>query len=376
MLFSLPRRPYLPLMAYYLVLRAFGVGVLALMASYRDLPMLDRMTAWDGWWYLHLAQFGYSTGLDGLLDAAGHPYPDAAMAFFPLYPDLIALVAKVPGVSLPGAALTISAVAGMAAAAGLGRLAKSVSLDPRTGWILVTLWAAAPMAIVQSMAYTESLFTALAVWALVGVVEKRWYLAGLCALFAGLSRSTASVLIAVIFIAALIDLVRSRTSWSAMFAMAVSPMGLLAYWAFVADRTGSVTGWSDIEWRGWNTGFDFGKETADELTRALLLPEYPVWMLLVWITLFGAITLAALGVRRIPWPLAAYSIGVVLLVLGTAGLPAAKPRFLLPAATLLIPLALGLVKLRPRTAYLTLAVYVLVGAWISGYGLTVWRYAI
>lgn len=363
-------------MAHYLVVRAFGVAILALMSSHRDLPLLDRLTAWDGWWYLHVAQYGYHAGLDGLLDAARQPYPDAPMAFFPLYPDLIALVSKLPGVSMPGAALAISAVAGMAAAAGLGRLAKFVSPNPHTGWILVTLWAGAPMAIAQSMAYTESLFTALAVWALVGVLEKQWYLAGICAVFAGLSRSTASVLVAVIVVAAVIELVRRRSTWPALFAAVVSPLGLLGYWTFVAIHTGSVTGWADIELRGWNTKFDFGVETALEVPNLLLAPNYPVFMLLVWIIVLGAVVLAAVSIRRIPWPLAAYSVGVVLLVLGTMGLPAAKPRFLLPAATLLIPLALGIVKREPRTIYLTLAAYVLVGAWISGYSLTVWRHAI
>src|SRR5262249_16002298 len=73
---------------------------------------------------------------------------------------------------------------------------------PRVGLLLAVLWAGAPMAITESMVMTESLFTALAVWALVGVLERKWFLATGATVFAGLTRSPAAVVIAVVVVGA------------------------------------------------------------------------------------------------------------------------------------------------------------------------------
>jgi hypothetical protein len=90
-----------------------------------------------------------------------------------------------------------------------------------------------------------------------------------------------------------------------------------------------------------------------------------------------AVALAVLAVtNRLPWPLAAYSIGMVVMVIGTSGVPVSKARFLLPAFTLLIPVALGLASRRPKTIVAILGAWVLIGAWFSGNSLTGWKYAI
>ncbi|WP_239153904.1 hypothetical protein [Amycolatopsis sp. FDAARGOS 1241] len=94
-------------------------------------------------------------------------------------------------------------------------------------------------------------------------------------------------------------------------------------------------------------------------------------------------TLAAAGLavivvasRRIPWQLAAYAVGVVVLVVCSAGLPALKTRFLLPDFALLLPIAAGFAHRRTVTMVASASVFVLVGAWYSAYSLTVWKYAI
>jgi hypothetical protein len=53
--------------------------------------LADRLTAWDGQWYLRIATYGYAD-LPGTVDAASQPYPDAPMVFFPLYPALVSAV--------------------------------------------------------------------------------------------------------------------------------------------------------------------------------------------------------------------------------------------------------------------------------------------
>jgi hypothetical protein len=372
---SWARSAHLRAIGLYLAVRAFGVVVLALMASRAHLPLLDRLTAWDGQWYLNLATSGY--GMTGTLDAAGHAYADAPMAFFPLYPSLISLVHNLPGISLTAAGIVVSTAAGSAAACALLRIGRLV--DPgsaRTGLIMVALWAGAPMAITESMVYTESLFVAFAAWALVGVLERNWALAAVCSVLAGLTRSTAVVLIAVVVVAALVAFYRDLGRWPALAAAVTAPLGLATYWGVVAVRTGSFTGWQDIEMRGWNTRWDWGRE-AVRFVAAQFLRDSPAFEVVVGVVVLGAVALAAaMVVTRLPWQLVAYGAGVVVLVLGTAGLPFAKSRFLLPAFVLLLPIAVGLAKRRPVTAVAAVVVFVLAGSWFSAYSLTVWHYAI
>jgi len=369
------RSGYVRAAALFLATRLVGVSVLAAMAASMDLPLGERLRSWDGWWYLQIAEHNYA-GVSNPLDAAGLPYPEASFGYFPLYPSLIGLAQKLPGVSYFAAGLLVSTLAGVAAAIAMYRIGKLVH-SPRTGLLLAVLWGAAPMAISESMVMTEALFTALAAWALVGVLERNWYLAVIATVFAGLTRSTACVLVAVVFAVAVIDAWRGRQRLAAITAAIVAPLGLLGYWAVVAVRTGSLTGWQDIELRGWNTRFDGGAEAWNWIKSTLFGPGN-TWETMVAFVLLGAIVLAVVCLtgKRMPWPLGAYAAGVVLLVLCSAGLPALKSRFLLPGFILLLPIALGLARRKTSTMILATTAFVLVGAWYSAYSLTVWKYAI
>jgi hypothetical protein len=356
----------------YLAVRLLGILVLAVLASIHDSTRFDRLTAWDGRWYLNLAELGYAAPGG---DVNGAPYPDAAMAFFPLYPAFMNTLGQL-GLSLPAAGLLLSAAAGVAASLALYRIGDRLG-GRRVGLVLVVLWAGAPLAITQSMVMTEALFTAFAAWSLVGLLEQRWTLAALCCAFAGLTRSTAVVLVAVVIAAALAAAWRARghDRRRALVCAAVAPAGLAGFWGMVAARTGSLTGWQDIELKGWGVRYDGGVETAEYIWH-VLTRDAGVFQTAVVGILLGAVALAVLSVRRLPWQLTAYGVGVVVLVLGTAGIPATKPRFLIPAFALLLPAALGLARRRPSTLVAACVAWVLAGSWLSAYSLTVWQYAI
>jgi hypothetical protein len=374
------RRPYVQAVAAYLIVRAFSVALLALFASNYNKPLLDRLTAWDGQWYLSIAEHGYRGITHGLVDAAGNFAPNTPLAFFPAYPTLLRGLASGTGLSPVNAALVVSLIAGSVAACGIHRIGTLVDDRPRVGILLVTLWAGAPMAITLSMAYTEALFAALAAWTLVAVLEKKWLLAALCCVGAGLTRSTAIVLIGIVVFAALIEVFRKRARWPEVVCIFLSPLGLLGFWLYVANRTNSWTGWFDLERRGWATRFDGGKETL-EFVKSTLVSGSSVMEPMTAFVVLGTVVLAVLLAKssftaRVPWPLTGYGAGVVVLITGTAGLPFAKARFLLPAFTLLLPVAVGLAG-RRRSTQITVAVgFVLLGCWFSAYSLTGWRYAI
>jgi hypothetical protein len=374
------RRPYVQVIAVYLLVRTFGVALLALFASSHDKPLIDRLTAWDGQWYLSIAEYGYRGVTHGLFDAAGNFAPYTPLAFFPAYPTLLRWLAAGTGLSLVNAALVLSLIAGIVAACGIHRIATLVDGRPRVGVLVVALWSGAPMAITLSMTYTEALFTAFAAWALVAVLEKKWLLAALCCVGAGLTRSTATVLIGVVVLAAVIEVCRERSRWSEVVCILVAPLGLLGFWLHVANVTNSWTGWFDLEWRNWRTRFDGGKETVG-FVKDTLLSGSSVMEPMTTFVLLGAVFLAVLLGRssitaRMPWPVAVYGAGVVVLIAGTAGLPFSKPRFLLPGFTLLLPVAMGLAGRRRGTQIAVVAGFVLLGCWFSAYSLTVWRYAI
>ncbi|MEV0069221.1 hypothetical protein [Amycolatopsis sp. NPDC050768] len=374
------RLGYLRAAGVYLAVRVVGVVVLALFASSTGQPLLGRLTAWDGQWYLAIADDGYGGITHGLVDAAGNFAPHTPLAFFPLYPFLMHALATGTGLGSTTAGLLISLIAGIVAALGVYRLGKTAGAGTeRTGLLLVALWAGAPLSITLSMVYTEALFTAFVAWALVGLVEKRWALAALCCVAAGLTRPTAVVLVAVVVFAGVVAFARAPRP-APLIAAAAAPVGLIGYWLWVANQTGSLFGWFDLEWHGWNTRFDAGAETFGFVGQQLVQGRSVMEVgnvFVVFLAIIAAVLLL-LRLRERPswWPLILFGAGMVVLVAGTAGIPFAKARFLLPGFVLLLPLAQGLSGRRRSTAVAATAGVVLVGCWFSAYALTGWHYAI
>lgn len=368
------RNRYVRAAGAHLAVQLGAVLVLWIMASWHDLDLFGRLTAWDGQWYLDLARHGYG----GVADLDTDPsFPAAPLAFFPLFPMLTSLAATLPLVNITAGAILVSLTAGSVAACGLLRLADHIDGRRRVGMLLVVLHAGAPMAITFSMSYTEALFVAFAVWSLVGVLERNWLLAGVSCAWAGFTRSTASVLIIVVMVAALIAVWRGRDRRQALACAVMCPAGLAGYWTYVAVETGSLTGWQDIEERGWGLTWDWGARTVQWFPRALMT-EQAVMTVGVAALLIIALTLTIRCARiGLPWPLVSYAAGVVALVIGTAGLEMTKARLLLPAAcVLLIPVAVRLADRRRARMVGGAAAIVAPAVWYSAQSLTIWPLAI
>lgn len=361
----------------YLAVRGAGVLVLEWLAGRKGVAPTAALTSWDGQWYLAIARYGYGGVPATLTDAFGRHTPNTALAFFPGYPLLVRWAGDLPGVDLVAAAFTVSLVCGVVCAYGLVRLAGHLPGDRgMVGLVLVVLFAASPMAIALSMAYSEALFCALAAWSLVGVVERRWLLAGLAAAGTGLVRPTAAALVATVCVAAVIALVRRRDGWRPVLGLVLAPAGLVGYLLFVAHRTGELTGWFALQRQGWNSAFDGGAATV-RFGLDVLGSGRSVLEVVTVAVLVAAIVLAVLSVRlRIAWPLVAYGTLVLVMDLGANGLMNSKARLLLPAFTLLVPYAVGLARRRPGTMVAVLAGVVVASSWFGAYSLTGWPYAI
>ena len=364
----------------FLGIRELGLLVLTWMASRNSHSVSEALRSWDGQWFLAIADGGYAGVPSGLVDAFGQRSAETPLAFFPGYPTVVRWFAAIDGsggIGLVTAALTVTIVFGVICAYALARLGRHIrGGSPRAGLILVALFAASPMSIVLSMAYSEAMFCALAAWALVGVLERRWVLAGVCCALAGVVRSTGAAIVLALCLAALIAISHRRDGWRPWVGGLLAPVGLLGYLAWVGVRTGEWDGWFALQERGWGTGFDGGAATVRFSLDALADARSVLEVATVGLIVVALVLLVIMIVRKVEWPLIVYSAGVLLMDLSSNGLMNSKARLMVPAFTLLVPVALALAKRRQSTAVLTLCAMAVASSWFGAYALTSWGYAI
>ncbi|MFP8941411.1 mannosyltransferase family protein [Streptomyces fenghuangensis] len=356
-----------PALLAYAGVRALGLLVLAGWAAAEGESAHTLLSArWDSLWYARIAEDGY--GYTARLPDGG-THPD--LAFFPLLPALERALSALSALNAPDAGLAVSAVSSLSAAAALFAIGDRLH-GRRAGVTLVVLWAALPVGIVQSMAYSESLFTALAAWAVYAVLTGRWVWAGTLAAFAGLTRPVGAAVVAAVWLAAAERFHRERR-WEPRMAAGVllAPLGWSGYVGWVGLRTGSPVGYLDVQGQ-WGNGFDGG------LAFAAFIGEHLTGSVIGGVGLLAGVALVVwlyvLCVRQgQPPPLLAYAGTVVVLALCAKGYFGSKPRLLLPAFPLLLPVAVALARWRTAAsaAVLTLAASgaaVYGAVWLHGSG--------
>jgi hypothetical protein len=354
-------------------IRALSVAFAAFLLGHGKYGLLHwSLVRWmrssDGGHYTAIAAHGYTYPAGQLAHAS-------VFSWFPAYPAVIDSIAWLPGVTIVGAGLVVTAVAGLAAAWGLTALGLKLTGDPRISLLMVAIWAVAPSSTVLSMMYAEALFCALAIWALVALVSRRWLTAGLLSLAAGTVRSTALAVILTICAAALIAViqaVRARQPftqwWRPLAAVLIAPLGLLGYLGYVALATHRLDGWFWVEKHTCHMIFDWGTSTL-RVARGTLLDAPAVDDVLVVGALSAAVLLMLWSLtERIPVYLHVYTIVVVILTLTTsANWISSKPRFLLPAVLLALPVARLLAPLRTSVLVPLIGVLAVATTWFGLY---------
>ncbi|OUC95529.1 hypothetical protein [Streptomyces swartbergensis] len=387
-----------PALLGYAAVRALGLVALALWSAARDKSAYTLLTArWDALWYTRVAELGY--GYEVRL-ANGDVHSN--LAFFPLLPWLERLVAAVSPLSYADGGFLVSLFTSLAAAWGIFAVADHV-YGRRAGVCAVLLWAVLPVGIVQSMAYSESLFTALAAWSLYAVLTGRWVTAGTLALLAGLTRPVGVAVVAAVWVAGIASFTQERragpsaqerrTGPSArerragdadgpgpgprtrrVLGMLLAPLGTAGYVLWVGHRTGKgPLGYLDVQ-AGWRNGFDggyaFARFVAEKFTS---FPSVLAGAGLI-AGVVSVVWLYVVGVRqRQPLPLLVYTGVVTALALCASSYFGSKPRLLMPAFPLLLPLALAMARLRMRRSALVLGPMAVASAvygafWLNGSG--------
>ncbi|MFG2122422.1 mannosyltransferase family protein [Streptomyces sp. NPDC048710] len=389
-----PRTPALrraaPALLGYAAVRALGLVALAVWSGARDKSAYTLLTArWDSLWYTRVAELGYGYEVR-LPNGDVH----SNLAFFPLLPWLERLLHAVTPLSYADAGFVVGLLASLAAAWGIFAVAEWV-YGPRVGVCAVLLWAVLPVGIVQSMAYSESLFTALAAWSLYAVLTGRWVSAGALAALAGLTRPVGLAVVAAVWVAGVISFVRDRSApgthgahdttrapsfttgapvWRRALGMLLAPLGAAGYVLWVGHHTGrGPLGYLDVQ-AGWRNGFDggyaFARFVVDKFT------SFPSALagagLIIGVALL--IWLYVTGVRQgQPVALLVYTGVVLALALCASSYFGSKPRLLMPAFPVLFPLARALARLRTSrsllvTAGVAVAAAVYGAFWLNGSG--------
>jgi hypothetical protein len=182
----LPREDWIAfgwVMAIKVLLFSLGAKSYALLWDNYITSPYQWFEIWDQWdfgYYQKIAEFGYS-GSDG------------SIAFYPLFPWLVRLVAYVSK-SYLAAGFIVSGMASVVAAILLRRLVQldyPASVAMRSVWFLLIF----PTAYFLHIGYSEGLFLALALACILAARGERWWLAGLLGAFCWMTRATGAVLV-------------------------------------------------------------------------------------------------------------------------------------------------------------------------------------
>ncbi|GGY04964.1 hypothetical protein [Streptomyces hiroshimensis] len=364
-----------PALAFYAAARLTGMATMAAWAWWIGRhPRTLLGHSWDGIWYAGIARHGY-----GLIQPSpttrGVVFND--LAFFPLFPGLVRAVATVTPLTVVGAGLFVAWLSAAAAAWGIYALGERL-YGRRAATLLVVLWGLLPHAIVQSMAYTEPLMTALAAWALYALVTGRPLWAGSLSLLAGLSRPNGIAVAAAVVCATALTLWRhpearrNRRVWAGA---ALAPLGWTGYVVWAGFHSGGgLFGYFEVQ-RLWGSRFDFGWDALRFVRHLITGRDSMAYYMTVAVIAVAMVLLALLALER-PRPHAAllvYAVVLVVIAVGGSSYFASKPRFLLPAFPLLLPAALALTRARRRTLLTTLVAMAGLSFFYGTYLLTVAR---
>ncbi|MGY3684375.1 hypothetical protein ACVWXU_007998 [Streptomyces sp. TE33382] len=353
--------------------KILGLVVLIIWSASRGKSAHTLLSGrWDSLWYTRIAESGYAFSLQA---------PDgrnlSSMAFFPLLPWLEQAGARLTSWSTGDIGLAISAVSSLVAALGLFRLGERVH-SARAGVILAVLWGALPVGIVQSMAYSESLFVALAVWALLALLRDRWMTASLLAVLAGLARPVGVAISAAIVVSAVVVLVTRRSELSGneririVASSLISPLGAVGFILWVGHRRQKFLGYLDVQ-AEWGNGFDGGIAFAKFLAVPVLESGIFAAGILAALVLLCAWPHWVAWKQRQPIALIVYSAIITVMAVGASGYFGSKPRLLIPAFPILLALAIRMARARPALARAVMAAMAVISSvygafWLNGSG--------
>jgi Gpi18-like mannosyltransferase len=294
-------------------------------------PMLHVLTSWDGEWYMRIVREGYPTRVPPNVT---YHIEEARAAFFPLFPMLGRWFDRV----VPGgdsfAVLTMNTLLGLVAIVLFGLIAHRL-YGERVARDTITLAALFPGSFVLSFAYSEALMLVLAAGCLLMLIDREWAAAGVLAALATATRPNGLALVVAALVAAGLA-IRERREWRSLQAVALAPIGFIAFQLWLGEHTGETFVWFRVQREAWDEGASFGWTAVSNTVEAVVRPLTSPTDTITAITVVAMAILLILSWRvRLNWVLTAYSWTIVLLML-TPATVTARPRFLFTAFPLII----------------------------------------
>ncbi|UGQ10654.1 hypothetical protein LO772_28080 [Yinghuangia sp. ASG 101] len=371
-------RPALPAIVGYLIARAINLVVLALMARSARKPFWSMVGSWDGEWFRDIADFGYVDKLP--VSPAGKPYW-VNVEFFPGYPYLVRVVSNITGLSSLNAGMLVTLVSGAVGAWGLYALGRELTGSHRAATIFALLWAAAPGSMVLTMVYSEALFVAFASWGLLAIIRRQWTTALVLCLLAGLTRNTAFAIVAALGVAALqVVLTRrddgtrvgllGREARRPIVATVLAPLGVVGFIVWVGVIGKRWDAWFWVQDKAFNLRFDFGVSTVQWMNKYLTHLGRPIYVVCTFVILLSvALMVWSFRNRKVPLPIHVYGGIVMFLALTTSNgwFFQSKPRFMLPAFTISLPLAVLMARWPRKVAGVLLVAGAVFSGWYVAY---------
>lgn len=285
---ELRTKPYAKAVEIYLAIRiatAFFVSIGALIGGHSPLYVLR---SWDGKWYTLIALHGYPH----VLPTVNGLVQQNTSAFSPLWPMLVRYVSWITFSNPIVIGLILSAATGLLATICVAKLTERIS-SRETAERAAMLFVLSPGAFIFSMIYCEGLLISLTVLAMMALLEKRWWRAGLAGALATLTSPAALPLLAPFLFVALREL--RKKNWRPLLSTALVPVGFVGFLGFLWHQTGQLLAWNRTERDGW-TAYASLRFPLHVLANFLFDPIRPT---LQWHMLFWCIIFAGVAVRLI-----------------------------------------------------------------------------
>ena len=224
--------------------------------------LFDFSRIWDSHWYRIIAESGYPTELP--LDEEGR-VGENAWAFMPIYPFLVRGLMAFTSAPFALVSVVVSVVAFAGFIVVADRLFRRF-LGDSAALSAVAVIAFAPVAPVFQVGYAESLGMLFLVCALVGLVERRWWMVALFVPLASLTRPLGVPLALTLVVLTLVGWRKGRDRVPLIVLTAVAGVSAVAWPAIAGVVTGRPSAYLDTElaWRRpyigdeqhtWGTGW-------------------------------------------------------------------------------------------------------------------------
>lgn len=238
----------------------FGPGIdRGFSVPFSNAKFVETFAAWDSGWYWDIAARGYYF----------RPDAQSSIAFFPLYPMLMRIVAAPFGGGASAtwvAGIVIATVASLAALVTIHRLAErlfgSREIARRTVLYIVVF----PWSIFLTRIYSESVFLLTSALAVSRAYDRRWWQAGTWGALATLTRPNGILVALPLALMAVADRRGGRHLAFRGLALTPIPVAFAGFCGYVYLMTGDPLGWMAAQ-SHW--GYSLGHPPWQQLQRVI-----------------------------------------------------------------------------------------------------------